>query len=104
MRDLLRFMLVFYVLVLPPRAAAQSFPTDDAVLGGIWAEGMERSQVDALLQTLLDSLGPRLTGTPGLDAAADWVIGRFAEWGIPARKEDYGTWPGWRRGIRPDIA
>jgi hypothetical protein len=60
---------------------------------------MERSQVDALLQTLLDSLGPRLTGTPGLDAAADWVIGRFAEWGVPARKEDYGTWPGWRRGI-----
>ncbi len=99
MRDLLKFLFVFGVLVLPPRAAAQSFPTDDAVLRGIWAEGMERSQVDALLQTLLDSLGPRLTGTPGLDAAADWVIGRFAEWGIPARKEDYGTWPGWRRGI-----
>ncbi|MBW3535236.1 MAG: M20/M25/M40 family metallo-hydrolase, partial [Gemmatimonadetes bacterium] len=50
-------------------------------------------------QVLLDSVGPRLTGTPGQEAAGSWVVERYRDWGIEARNEAYGTWRGWRRGI-----
>ncbi len=78
---------------------AQNFPDDDPILRAIWAEGMENSQVYPLLQTLLDSLGPRLTGTPGKQAAHEWAVAMYESWGIEARNEQYGTWRGWRRGI-----
>lgn len=86
------------ILVSVP-AAAQTFATDDAILEQIWVEGTERSRVEALAQVLLDSIGPRLTGSPGQQAAHDWAVGMYERWGIPARNEQYGTWPGWRRGI-----
>ncbi len=86
--------------LLAAPAAAQTFPgTPDPVLQRIWTEGTERSQVERLLQVLSDSLGPRLTGSPGMLAANDWVVSTYGSWGIPARKEQYGTWRGWRRGI-----
>ncbi|HJQ19680.1 MAG TPA: M28 family peptidase [Gemmatimonadaceae bacterium] len=78
---------------------AQSFPTDDPVLRRIWSLGMDSSQVQSLAQALLDSVGPRLTGTPGQKAGVDWLLARYRAWGIPARAEQYGTWRGWRRGI-----
>ncbi|HEV2130901.1 MAG TPA: hypothetical protein VGR27_07355, partial [Longimicrobiaceae bacterium] len=78
---------------------AQTFATDDPVLRRTWAEGMENSQLPRLAQTLLDSIGPRLTGTPQKKAAHDWVVATYQGWGIPARNEQYGTWLGWRRGI-----
>jgi hypothetical protein len=87
------------VLLIPARAVTQNFPTEDPVLRAIWEEGTERSQVDVLAQTLLDSLGPRLTGTPDLKAASDWVVATYEAWGVPARAEPYGTWLGWRRGV-----
>ena len=79
--------------------AAQDFPVDDPVLQGIWEEGMERSQVYPLMQVLLDSIGPRLAGTPQLDAAHEWLVSTYAGWGIEAENEQYGTWKGWERGI-----
>lgn len=79
-------------------AGAQSFPTDDPVIRRMWDEGMTgKSQVARLAQVLTDSIGPRLSGSPAFLAATDWVAARYAEWGIPARKERYGTWRGWRR-------
>ncbi len=85
-------------LLAPAGAAAQSFPTDNPILRRIWGLGMDSSHVEALTQTLLDSLGPRLTGSPDLKAASDWVISTYGSWGIRARTEQYGTWLGWRRG------
>ncbi|MBX3148051.1 MAG: M20/M25/M40 family metallo-hydrolase [Gemmatimonadales bacterium] len=86
-------------LALAPGAAAQTFPTDDPVIRRIWAEGMtERSQVERLAQVLLDSIGPRLSGSPSFLASVDWVASVYRQWGITARKEQYGTWQGWRRG------
>lgn len=90
--------LTLALLLVPPGAAAQSFPTDDPILRRIWDEGMNRSRVYPLSQTLNDSIGPRLTGSPRLQAGADWVINKYAAWGIPARTEQYGTWLGWNRG------
>ncbi|MBW3630574.1 MAG: M20/M25/M40 family metallo-hydrolase [Gemmatimonadetes bacterium] len=83
---------------LPAGLAAQTFPADDPVLRRIWSEGMERSQLRALAQPLLDSIGPRLTGSPGLRAGNDWLVQRYAGWGISARNEQYGTWRGWEPG------
>src|ERR687886_257323 len=79
-------------------AASQSFPTENAVLRRIWQLGMDSSQTYPLAQALLDSIGPRLTGSPGQRAAIDWAVARYTAWGIPARAERYGTWRGWRRG------
>ena len=80
-------------------AAAQSFPSDDPVIRQIWEEGVERSQVYELAQVMMDSIGPRLTGSPAMAGANDWALAKYAEWGIEARKEAYGTWRGWERGI-----
>ncbi|MFH1265600.1 MAG: M20/M25/M40 family metallo-hydrolase [Planctomycetota bacterium] len=52
-----------------------------------------------MAQELLDPIGPRLTGSPEHNAAIDWILGKYEGWGIPARREQYGTWTGWRRGI-----
>ncbi len=60
---------------------------------------MDSSHVQRLAHTLFDSIGPRLTGSPGLREASDWVIANYKAWGIDARREQYGTWRGWRRGV-----
>lgn len=84
---------------LPRPTTAQTFPTDDPVLRQIWAEGMERSRAQPLMQALADSIGPRLTGTPGIKAGNDWLVATYTRWGIPARNVQYGTWLGWKRGV-----
>jgi hypothetical protein len=86
-------------IAIAPMLRAQTFPTADPVIKRMWAEGMaERSQAYRLAQVLLDSIGPRLTGSPGHRNAMDWALKMYASWGIPARKEQYGTWRSWRRG------
>lgn len=87
-------------LLLTPRfpLAAQTFPTDDPVLKRIWAIGMDSSQTNRLAQALFDSIGPRLTGTPGQKRGNDWLVQTYKSWGIDARNEKWGTWRGWRRG------
>ncbi|MEP6766556.1 MAG: hypothetical protein ABJB66_19735, partial [Gemmatimonadaceae bacterium] len=79
-------------------AAQPKFPTDDPRLQRIWRLGMDSSQVQSLSQVLFDSIGPRLTGGPGILAASNWVIGKYKSWGIDAKRENYGTWRGYRRG------
>jgi carboxypeptidase Q len=83
-----------------PRLLAQApAPAADAVLRAIAREAAESPQLVPLARTLLDSIGPRLTGSPGERAARDWALARFRAWGIDARDERYGTWTSWRRGI-----
>ena len=89
-------------IALASTAAAQQaprFPADDATLERIWRLGMDSSHVQKLSQTLFDSIGPRLTGGPGIKAASDWVVDTYKSWGIEAKREQYGTWRGWRRGV-----
>lgn len=82
-----------------PVLSAQTFPVDDSVLRRMWQEGIESSQAYRLSQVMLDSLGPRLTGSPGQKAAQDWTVATYRSWGIAARNEEYGTWRSWERGI-----
>ena len=92
-------LLAAVTLASAGAASAQTFPTDDPVIMRLWEEGMEeRSQVFDLGQALLDSIGPRLTGSPGFEAAADWLLSRYRAWGITAERQQYGTWRGWERG------
>jgi hypothetical protein len=88
------------VLLLAGRGlSAQTFPTEDQVIKQMWQEGMENSHAYRLAQALLDSLGPRLSGSPGHRAANEWAVAKLRSWGIDARNEQYGTWRNWRRGI-----
>ncbi len=80
-----------------PAYVRTSAPTDP-VIQKIWEEGMKRSQAAKLSQALLDSVGPRLTGSPGMNRAQDWAVAMYKQWGIGARREKYGTWNAWRRG------
>jgi hypothetical protein len=76
-----------------------TFPTDNPAIKRIWQIGMDSSRVEALGQALLDSIGPRLTGSPGMTSASDWAIAQYKAWGIDAKHENHGTWRGWRRGV-----
>ena len=73
-------------------------PTNDPVIRRIYQEGMQNSQAARLAQVLMDSIGPRLTGSPANRSANDWLVKTYASWGITARNEQYGTWRDWTRG------
>jgi len=75
------------------------FTVENPVLRRIWALGVDSSEVPALAQVLLDSIGPRLTASPGMEAAQDWLLRTYARWNVAARREQTGTWRAWRRGI-----
>ena len=96
----MRFALCSLLLVAAGagRATAQTFRNDDPVIRRMWEEGMTRSQAGALAQVLMDSIGPRLAGSPGYDAAVAWISRKYEEFGIPVRRERYGTWRGWQMG------
>jgi carboxypeptidase Q len=64
----------------------------------MWQLGMEQSQVERLGQVLIDSIGPRLSGSPGYLSAVEWLEKTYQSWGVTARRERYGTWRGWRAG------
>ncbi len=86
-------------LIATQNASTQTFPTEDPVIKAIWEQGMEEeSQIERLAQVLLDSIGPRLSGSPGQRSAIDWAVQMYEDWGVPVRREQYGTWRGWDRG------
>ncbi len=99
-----RFLAFSFAAALVPwlgttELKAQDFPTQDPIIQAIWAQGMEEgSQVEQLAQALLDSVGPRLSGSPGQRAAIEWAVSMYENWGVQVRAEEYGTWRGWDRG------
>ena len=82
----------------PGGGAALMWSTDDPVLQQIYNEAMENSHLERLGMQLLDSIGPRLTGSPGINRAHDWAARTLQGWGYEARNEQYGTWRAWDRG------
>lgn len=97
-RDILSLTFIVALVASTLPTQAQTPVSRDPVLRRIWAEGIDRSQVYSLAQALLDSVGPRLTGSAGQDQATDWVTTIYRGWRIPVRAEQYGTWAAWRRG------
>jgi carboxypeptidase Q len=85
-------------LTVPRQARAQDNPAGDSVVQRIYDEGMDHSRAARFGQALMDSIGPRLTGSAANRAANDWLLGIYKSLGIEARNEKYGTWRDWTRG------
>lgn len=81
-----------------PIRYTRTAPPSDPMVQQIWNEGMQRSQVADLAQVLLDSIGPRLINSDRDAAGQQWLIKKYAEWGVTARQEKFGTWASWQRG------
>ena len=101
--NILRSFVIFLLatvncLVVNRPVSGQQMATADVVLQQIWTEATEKSHFTALSQALLDSLGPRLTGSSGMERAQEWAVNKLNGWGIEAQIEPYGTWEGWDRG------
>jgi hypothetical protein len=85
--------------ITPAPPYVRTSPPSDPVIQRLWDEGMGRSQAGALAQVLMDSIGPRLHGSSNMTRAQDWLLATYQAWGVPARKEAYGTWNAWKRGV-----
>src|SRR5205814_10158331 len=96
MKRTFAFALIAVTCVAP--VSLLTAQTGDPVLKRMWTLGMDSSHTWDLAQTFFDSIGPRLSGTHEGVAASDWVIKNYKAWGIDARREQYGTWRGWKRG------
>lgn len=69
------------LLLLAPLLLAQE-KVDLLTVNRIKAEEFQNSKVMENAFYLSDVYGPRLTGSPGLKAAAEWAVGRMKEWGL----------------------
>src|SRR6202167_6022170 len=58
------------------------YAVDQPTYDKIKAEEMEHSQIMHTLHVLTDRYGPRLTGSPNFENAANWVVKQFSEWGF----------------------
>ena len=86
--------LALLLLVCPLAAQVR---IDEAAYSRIKSEEAEHSQVMHTLHVLTDRYGPRLTGSPNFENAANWVVKQMTEWGFRnAHLEpwDFGH-PGW---------
>ncbi|MEZ4702362.1 MAG: M20/M25/M40 family metallo-hydrolase [Rhodothermales bacterium] len=93
------YLLTACLLGTAQSSVGQTFPTEDPVIKNMWEVGIDGSQTEALAHELIDVHGPRLAGSQNLADAQQWLLDLYASWGIPARKEQYGTWNAWRQGI-----
>ena len=97
LRHTVSLAIVTMLVVATPFAQSQQERIDRDVYWKIRAEAVERSQILNTLHVLTDVYGPRLTGSPNLKAASEWVVKRTTEWGLKnAHLEpwDFGR-PGW---------
>ena len=75
------------------RVGAQ--PPDHHTLAEIRDEGLRRSQVMDHIGWLSDVYGPRVTGTPAIEAAGAWARQVLEDWGLEVRTERFGFGHGW---------
>jgi hypothetical protein len=78
-----------------PFAAEERIDPD--VNARIRQEGQNHSQIMRVLHVLTDVYGPRVTGSPALEAAGEWAINQMSSWGLVNGKLepwDFGH-PGW---------
>ncbi|WP_432410638.1 M20/M25/M40 family metallo-hydrolase [Rasiella sp. SM2506] len=73
--------------------------SEDPIIQKMITEATENSQLEILGHQLMDGIGPRLVGSPGMQKAHDWAVDTYKDWGISARNEKWGEWRGWERGI-----
>ncbi len=89
---------IISALSITTRSNAQTFRSADPMIKRMWQVGIDQSQLERTAQVLIDSIGPRLSGTPGFASAVTWLENTYKGLGIAARREQYGTWRGWQQG------
>ncbi|HVX38479.1 MAG TPA: M20/M25/M40 family metallo-hydrolase [Gemmatimonadaceae bacterium] len=78
---------------------AETVPRDDGLVRRIMEEGRHASRVQPDLEYLLDDIGPRLTGSPGMQRAVDWTQQQFRAYGLTnVHAEPWSFGKGWTRG------
>jgi hypothetical protein len=91
-----RTILLLTVASIPLLLLAAEEKVDLSVINRIKAEAFDNSKVMDDMFYLTDVDGPRLTGSPGYKAAADWVVQRMTEYGLQAKEEKWGPFGrGW---------
>ncbi|MFN4313319.1 MAG: M20/M25/M40 family metallo-hydrolase [Chitinophagaceae bacterium] len=80
-------------------SVAHSQKKDSEIVNAIVKEANDNSQLQQLAHELMDGIGPRLVGSPKMQQAHDWAVGKYKSWGIDARNEKWGEWRSWERGI-----
>ena len=86
------------LLMLTAAAGAQSPAAFDlAAVSRIKQEALTQSQVMDHVSWMSDVYGPRVTGTPNFERAADWAVKRLNEWGLAnVHQERFAFGQGWR--------
>ena len=87
-------LLASLTAVAAPPAAAQAL--DEAMVAAIREEGLQRSQVMELAGWLSDVYGPRVTGSPAIEAAGEWAMRQLRAWGVAdVHEERFAFGRGW---------
>ncbi len=77
----------------------ESVEEPDSISAKIIEVGKTDNQVQQHLDYLTNRIGPRLTGSEGLQAACEWARDEFASMGLESRMEKWGEFPvGFERG------
>jgi hypothetical protein len=76
------FSLSFILITGLTLSAQTQNPLDTATINRIRGEAVVKSQAMEHHWWLSEVFGPRATGTPGYQQGADWVMKKFAEWGL----------------------
>ena len=89
--------LLLTTITLVPLVLSGQDKVDLASVHRIKQEAFENSQVMEHLFYLVDVHGPRLTGSPGFQGAADFAVERMTEWGLAnVKQEKWGPFgQGW---------
>jgi hypothetical protein len=90
-----RLLCLAGILTITMAATGRPAAQQD-VLQQIRTEALQKSQVMALFDHLVTVIGPRLTGSPGYKAAADWSRETLASFGLAeAKLEPFEFGRGW---------
>src|SRR5262245_9583375 len=87
------------IIVLPAWTVSAESGDERAEIQRIIATARESRQVMEHLDYLANRIGPRLTGSDGLQNACEWARDRFQSFGLESRLEEWGEIPvGFNRG------
>ncbi len=106
MKNRLPILVAVLILTFIPITAfcfqqteVETEPAIDPVVQKIIEVGRADNQVQQHLDYLTNRIGPRLTGSEGLQAACEWARDEFKEMGLEVRLEKWGEFPvGFERG------
>jgi len=87
------FLLALGMLLqMTPAVSAQFSNSDAEVYAKIRKEAFDNSQIMKTLHNFTDVYGPRLTGSPKLEAAGKWAMKQMDDWGFDKTAMEPWDW------------